>query len=368
MNRDRIIIRTSVIGILANVFLAAFKAAVGLLTNSIAIILDAVNNLTDVLSSLITIIGTKLSGKKPDKKHPHGHGRWEYLSAMIIGVIVLYAGVTSLVESVKKIIMPEAPDYTPVALMIITVAVAVKIVLGIYVRATGVKVNSDSLVASGKDALLDSVISASTLVAAGIYMIWGISLEAYLAAVISLVIIKSGFDILRESVSSILGERSDKEVSFAIKKTILEFEEVTGVYDLVLHNYGPNTIIGSVHIEVPDSLTIKKLDLLERQITDKVYLDNGVILTGISIYAVNLQDDYAMQVLGDIRKLVMSHDNVLQLHGFSLNEEEKEIRFDVVIGFEEKDRHGLYEHICKDVAERYPDYQLRIALDSDTAD
>ena len=368
MQRDKIIIRTSIIGILANVFLAAFKAAIGLLTNSIAIIMDAVNNLTDVLSSLITIIGTKLSGRKPDKKHPHGHGRWEYLSAMIIGVIVLYAGVTSLVESVKKIISPEAPEYTPVALLIIAVAVAVKIVLGIYVRATGVKVNSESLVASGKDALLDSIISASTLVAAGIYMIWGVSLEAYLAAVISLIIIKSGFDILRESVSSILGERSDKELAFAIKKSILEFEEVTGVYDLVLHNYGPNMLIGSVHIEIPDSMTIKKLDLLERQITDKVYLDNKVILTGISIYAVNLQDDHAMQVLGDIRKLVMSHENVLQLHGFSLNEEEKEIRFDVVIGFEEDDRRALYEHICKDVAERYPDYRLRIALDSDTAD
>ena len=129
MNRNKIIIRTSIIGILANVFLAAFKAVVGFFTNSIAISLDAVNNLSDALSSVITIIGTKLAGRRPDKKHPFGHGRIEYLSAVTISVIVLYAGISALVESIKKIITPEAPDYTPVALIIVAVAVLVKIVL-----------------------------------------------------------------------------------------------------------------------------------------------------------------------------------------------------------------------------------------------
>ena len=189
MNREKTIVRTSVIGILANVLLAAFKAGVGFFTNSIAITLDAVNNLTDALSSVITIIGTKIAGKKHNKKHPFGHGRVEYISTVTISVIILYAGITALIESIKKIITPETPDYTPTALIIVAVAVAVKIVLGIFVRRTGIKVKSDSLVASGKDALLDAVISASTLVAAGIYIIWGISLEAWLGAVISLIII-----------------------------------------------------------------------------------------------------------------------------------------------------------------------------------
>ena len=129
-SRDRIIVRTSVIGILANVFLAAFKAAIGLLSNSIAVVLDAVNNLSDALSSVITIVGTKLANKRPDKKHPLGYGRIEYLSAMIVSAIVLYAGITSLVESIKKIIHPETPDYAPVSLIIIAAAVIVKIILG----------------------------------------------------------------------------------------------------------------------------------------------------------------------------------------------------------------------------------------------
>ena len=184
MNRDKIIVRTSIIGILANAFLAAFKAVIGVITGSIAIMLDAVNNLSDALSSVITIIGTKLASKKPSKKHPFGHGRVEYLTAAVISIIVLYAGVTSLVESVKKIIRPETPSYTTVSLVIIAVAVVVKIVLGRYVKGVGEKVKSDSLIASGKDAMFDSIISASTLVAAVIFLLSGLSLEAWLGAVI----------------------------------------------------------------------------------------------------------------------------------------------------------------------------------------
>ncbi|MBQ9247827.1 MAG: cation diffusion facilitator family transporter, partial [Ruminococcus sp.] len=170
MNRQKVIVRTSVIGILANLFLAGFKAAVGLFSNSISVVLDAVNNLSDALSSVITIIGAKLSAKPADKKHPLGYGRIEYLSAVIIAVIVLYAGISSLIESIKKIITPETPDYSATALIIIAVAVLVKIILGTFVMRTGRKVSSDSLVASGKDALMDSIISASVLVAAVIYL------------------------------------------------------------------------------------------------------------------------------------------------------------------------------------------------------
>ena len=167
-NRNKVIVRTSVIGIIANVFLAGFKAVIGLTANSIAIVMDAVNNISDAASSVITIIGTKLAGREPNKKHPFGYGRIEYLSAMIISVLVLYAGVTAFVESVKKIINPEKPDYTAVSLIIVGVAVLVKVILGLFVKKTGKKVNSDSLVNSGSDALLDSVISASTLAAAAV--------------------------------------------------------------------------------------------------------------------------------------------------------------------------------------------------------
>ena len=266
ISREKTIVKTSIIGIVANVFLAAFKAVIGLMANSIAIVLDAVNNISDAGSSLITIVGTKLAAREPDKKHPFGYGRIEYLSAMIISVIVLYAGITSLVESVKQILHPETPDYNAVSLIIVAVAVVVKILLGRHVKKIGEKVNSDSLINSGKDATLDSVISASTLLAAGIFLLFHVSLEAWLGAIISLVIIKSGIEMLRETISQILGERNDAELARSIRKTVTSFPDVRGAYDLVLNNYGPDTWSGSIHIEVPDTYSADQLDQLIREI------------------------------------------------------------------------------------------------------
>lgn len=349
-------------------FLAGFKAAVGLFSGSIAVILDAVNNLTDALSSVITIVSAKLAGKKPDKKHPYGYGRIEYISAVTIAVIVLYAGITSLVESIKKIIEPQTPDYTTIGLVIIAVAVAVKIVLGLYVRATGQKVKSDSLVASGKDALLDAVISASTLLAAAVFLIWGVSLEAWLAAVISLVIIKAGIDMLRESISSILGERVEGELAREVRQAVLRFPEVSGVYDLILHNYGPENHIGSVHIELPEAYTVRHLDKLERRIAETVYSETGVALTGIGVYARIADSGMSRQVFSDLRDIVADTDFVLQTHGLAVDEEEKQIRFDVVIDYTAKNREEIFQDIVVKMQEKYPEYNIYATLDADASD
>ena len=368
MQRDQVIVRTSVIGILANLALAGFKAAVGILSGSIAIVMDAVNNLSDALSSVITIIGTKLAGRRPDKAHPFGHGRIEYLSAIIISVIVLYAGVTSLIESVKKIIAPTVPEYTAPGLVIIAVAVVVKLLLGRYVKGVGERVDSGALTDSGKDAMLDSVISATTLLAAVIFIALKVSVEAWLAAVISLVIIKSGIEMLQESLSVILGERADPELSKAIKQTVAAFPEVYGAYDLVLHNYGPNTMIGSVHIEVDDTMTADQLDVLEREITHAVIAEHHVILAGIGVYSRNTRDDAAARMLADARRAATSHDYVLQMHGFYASEAEKVIRFDIIVDFAAPDPEDIRSAIAREIQQLYPDYTVEITLDLDISD
>ena len=352
-SREKTIVKTSIIGIIANVFLVAFKAVIGLMTHSIAIVLDAVNNISDAGSSLITIIGTKLAGREPDKKHPFGYGRIEYLSAMIISVIVLYAGVTSFIESVKKIISPQIPEYSIASLVIVGVAVVVKIVLGRYVKSVGTKVNSDSLINSGEDATLDSIISASTLVAAVIFMIFGLSLEAWLGAIISLVIIKSGFEMLKDTISQILGERSDPDLAKSIKQTVTEFDGVEGAYDLVLNNYGP------------DTYSADQLDRLIREIQMKVYSQHQVILTAIGVYSINTKDDEAKAIQQKVRDVVFSHEHVLQMHGFYLTKETNNIRFDVVISFDAPNRREAYQAIVSDVQKAFPDYQLQITLDTD---
>ena len=367
-SREKTIVRTSIIGIIANVFLAAFKAVVGLMTHSIAIVLDAVNNISDAGSSLITIVGTKLAGREPDKKHPFGYGRIEYLSAMIISVIVLYAGITSFVESVKQIIHPETPDYNTVSLIIVAVAVVVKILLGRYVKGVGVRVNSDSLINSGEDATLDSVISASTLAAAAIYLICHVSLEAWLGAVISIVIIKSGIEMLKDTISQILGEKNDPELAKSIKHTVTSFPDVQGAYDLVLNNYGPDAWNGSIHIEVPDTYSADQLDQLIRTIQMTVYQQHQVILTAVSVYSVNTRDEEIIETRNKVREIVFSHPYVTQMHGFYLRKDQKSMRFDIVISFDANDRREIFKEVISDVQKAFPDYKLQVAMDTDFAE
>ena len=263
--RDQVIVRTSIIGIVANIFLAGFKFMVGILTHSIAITLDAVNNLSDVLSSVITIIGTKLAGKSPDKKHPYGHGRYEYLAAIIIAVIVLYAGISALIEAIKSILHPAQVNYTPVSLVIVVVAVVIKLLLGNYVGKVGKKVGSDALIVSGADAKFDAIISTTTLLAAIIFLLTGFRLEAYLAAVIAILLIKSSFEMLNDTISLILGQRANAETSRKVKEVIQSVHGVKAVYDLIFNDYGPNLILATAHIEVPDTFSADQIDT----ITDK---------------------------------------------------------------------------------------------------
>ena len=367
-NRNGIIIRTSIIGIIANVVLAGFKAVIGTATNSIAIVMDALNNLSDALSSIITIVGTRLAGKAPDRNHPMGHGRYEDLTAMVIAVIVLYAGITAFQESVKNILSPETPSYSNISLVIVGAAVAVKLLLGRYVKSVGTKINSESLIASGSDALFDSIISISTLVAAGIYIVSGVSLEAYLGALIAVFIIKAGIDMLRENISKILGERADSRLTKEIKDTILEIDGINGAYDLLLHNYGPNTVIGEVHIEVPDTVTAATIDELTRQIQEKVYNKYGIAIATVGVYSMNTTDDKALRIKSDITRLVMSEEFVLQMHGFYLDEEKMLMLFDIIVDFDVPDRMQVRDNILDKIKSKYPEYEVKITLDLDISD
>lgn len=367
VDREKTIVRTSIIGIIANVFLAAFKAAVGIISNSIAVTLDAVNNLSDALSSVITIIGAKLGAKKPDKKHPLGYGRIEYLSSMIVAAIVLYAGITSLVESVKKIIHPEAADYGMVSLIIIAVAIIVKLLLGAYVKKQGEKVNSGALVASGKDASFDAILSASVLASAIVFLIWGISLEAYVGVIISIVIIKAGIEMMIETLNDIIGQRGEVEMAKKVRALVTEEPEVRGAYDLTLFNYGPDKFYGSLHMELPDTMTVDEVDVLTRKLQLKVFRETGVILTGIGVYSYNTTNAEAAEIRNAVQKTILSNEWALQMHGFYADTANKTMRFDVVLSFdiESKEAVGIMQ---KQVQDMYPEYEITIFPDVDVTD
>ena len=365
--REKTIVKTSVIGIITNLLLVGFKAFVGLMSNSIAIILDAVNNLSDALSSVVTIIGAKLGAKQPDKKHPLGYGRIEYLSSMIVAALVLYAGITSLVESIKKIIRPESADYSTVTLIILSVAIIAKLVLGLYVKKQGKKVNSGALVASGSDAMFDAILSASVLASAIVYLVWGVSLEAYVGVVIAGFIIKAGIEMMIETLNDIIGKREDAETTKELKRVVCEEKSVLGAYDVTLFNYGPNKNYGSVHIELPDTLTVDEVDRITRRIQTNVFHKTGVILTGIGVYSYNTSNDEAAKMRNSIQKTVLSHEWALQMHGFYADTEKKTIRFDVVVSFD-ADRKEALETLYSEVTALYPEYEVLIVPDVDIAD
>jgi len=362
--RERAIIRTSMIGVGTNVMLAVFKAIIGVISNSIAITLDAVNNISDALSSVITIIGTKLGAKQPDRKHPLGHGRIEYISSMVVAAIVLYAGITSLVESFKKIISPEKASYDTISLVIIAVAVLVKVLLGKYVKKQGVKHNSGALIASGSDALFDALISASVLASAIIYLAFDISLEAYVGVLISIFIVKAGIEMMTETISEILGKRSDKEDTDKIKNIIAEEKEVRGVYDLIIFNFGPSKNYASVHIELDDTMTVDEVDVLTRKIEAKVYQQSGVILTGVGVYSHNTSNEEVAVIKNTVKEKVLSFDWALQMHGFYVDMEEKSIRLDVVISFDIEKEKAL-SILTESIRQLYPTYSIKITTDLD---
>lgn len=366
-NRSKKIIKTSIFGILTNLGLVAIKAVVGIFANSISIIMDAINNLSDALSSTITIVGTKLSQKKPDAKHPYGHGRVEYLTSLIISIIILIAGSAAIVESILSIIQGVTPTFELWSFILIAVAVVVKILLGLYFRFMGKKLNSEPLKGSGIDALFDALLSFATLISIVVALIWKINIEGYIGAIIGLFMIKSGIDVLRTSVSSIVGERMSKETSESIKKLVCQNPEVKGAYDLIVNSYGPERGIGSIHIEVDDGLTAKDIHPLTRKIAAQVYEEFGIIMT-IGIYASNTGDSEINKIKNKIREEVLSHPTIKQMHGFYCDQESKTISFDVIVDFKDKDAPNLIKEIHDNIANQFPEYKFYIVEDKDISD
>lgn len=362
MNRSSQIIRTSWIGIIANVLLAAFKAGVGLLASSVAIVMDAVNNLSDALSSVITIVGTKLSQRPADRKHPFGFGRIEYFSAIIIAVIVLTAGATSLIESVKKIFNPTTPTYTTTTLIVIIVAIVVKLVLGQYVKKQGEKLKSDALIASGSDALFDAVITLATLVSAGVMLLWHVSLDGVLGALISLVIIKAGIEMLASPVNELLGAKISPELLSQIKREVADFDGVHGVFDIIVHNYGPDVQIGSLHVNVLDTMDAHQIHGLTRRISEEMFARHGIIMT-VGIYAVATGENKRAQLQHTLMQAAAAHEHIEQVHGFYYFEDERRVSIDVVPDITIHDDAAFIEELRAELQPLVPDSQVSIVID-----
>lgn len=362
MNREKSIVRASFIGIISNVVLVGLKMLVGVIAGSIAIILDAVNNFTDILSSVVTIIGTKLAARRPDSGHPYGHGRSEYISALVVGIIIFLTGIMSFAESIPKIITPELADYSWATITVVVLAIVVKLALGIYVRRMGHRYDSNSLSASGMDALFDAVLSFATLVGIAVTLIFQVSIDGILGLIISLFIVRTSFEIMLQASDDILGSTADRDLMLKIKRQICTFPDVSGAYDLMLHNYGPTDFIGSVQIQVPDNLTAKDIHRLTREISHRIFTRFGVMLT-IGIYAENVDQPEKRKIKDFLLALLNDYPEVRQMHAFYVDDDEKLITFDLVADehFSEKTKRQIVNAMRRE----YPGYKYLVTIDYD---
>ncbi|MBQ3430541.1 cation transporter [Candidatus Saccharibacteria bacterium] len=367
MNRRKEIAKTSVVGIVTNLVLVGIKTIVGLISGSISILSDALNNLTDAISSIVTIVGTTVAMKKPDKNHPYGYGKIEHLAALAIGVIIFGTGVSLIIDSVEKIIEPEVASFNLTMIFLIIIGILIKLWLGLFVQERGKKLRSGALVASGKDALFDVLVSFSTLVGAVITLLFGVTIDGWIGLIISVLILKTAIEIARDNLGQIIGARIDAELSGKIKKEIAKDAEILGVYDLVLHQYGPETIIGSVHIEVDDDMKAREIHELTRAISERVFRKYGVVLT-VGIYASNTGGTKSVLMKQEVQRIVQEYKNIIEMHGFYVDTKKKVLSFDLVFKFEEKEAERVIAEITKRVNKKYPDYQIMIIPDNDYTD
>lgn len=360
--RERGIVYASIVGILGNVVLVAFKLLVGFMASSIAIILDAVNNATDVLSSVITIVGTKLAGRRASRQYPFGFGRMEYMTSLAIAIIILVAGGISLWEAIIKVIWPADPDYSTFTLIVIVASIFMKIFIGIYLKRRGRTLKSGALTASGVDSNNDAILTGGTLVAALAALIWKVNIDGAIGVIISLFVLKSGCDILRDAVNPILGARCDNGLGKRLKGFISAYEGVLGTYDVILDDFGPNEMIGAAHIEVDDDMRASRIHELTRRISEDVYQEFRIIIT-IGIYAANTHDRYK-PMRRTLHEIAEEYPDILQIHGFYVDEERKLVTFDLVVEFK-ADNDAVRAGVVERMKRAYPEYEYNVLIDAD---
>ena len=360
--RNNKIVETSVIGIAVNIALVIIKTIFGLLAGSIAILIDALNNLTDIVSSVVTIIGLKMSSKKPDEDHPMGHGRIEYISAVVVAIIIIYAGVTAGIEAVKKILHPTVTEYTIYTIVMLLITIVAKCLLGRFVKERGKTYGSPALVASGQDAINDCLVSVAVLVSALIAIFAGIQLDAFIGLFIAFCITKAGFELLVDDMKDILGRRADRELADAIKEFMAGYDGVMDVHDLVLHNYGPERFIGSAVIDVDSTMTANEIYDVTHLLKDDVLDQFDVILSAVGICVVNAKD---LDMREEIIRRIEHIDGILQVHGIHIDKENHLIDLDIITSFDNPYPDATIDHARMHLTESYPDYKIDIHSDMD---
>jgi len=330
----------SLFSIGCNILMVIFKLIVSFITNFVSIRADALNNLSDVGSNIATLFGFKLSNKHADADHPYGHGRMEYVSGMVVSFLILYMGFNAMFESITKIFKPEETQYSFVALIVLLVSIGIKLVMYYINKKAGNAIESETFLAASQDSLNDSIMTASTLICLVLYKLTNINLDAYVGLVVSIFVIKSGIEIFKNVLDTILGQAPDKELIKQIEKDIINHKHVLGIHDLLMHDYGPSSKFMSVHAEVDSSIDVMELhdiiDNIEMEILEK----HG-ILTTIHMDPIDTKDKQAKSLKSKVRNIVSKINSSYTIHDFRMvrGTTHTNLVFDVVIPAQDESLH-----------------------------
>ena len=363
-NRESIISMTSGLGIFVNLAVALMKIVIGVMASSIAIVSEGINNSTDVLTAGITLIGTKLAKKHPDEKHPFGYGRIEYLVSLVVSVLMFITGFEVLVSSVELILNPEPLKISYLVLLIVAGSAIAKFLLGIYTIRMGKKADSSALIGVGLENRNDAFASVITIVSALVFLLFHISLDAYAGILISLLILKVGFELLKDTVGDLLGRVGERDLAQQLYKEIRQTDGILLAADMMLHNYGPDAWSGSVNVELDHEKTVGEAYQILHTLQLRIMHEYHTTMV-FGVYAVDNDHPKLGELRSKIGAFVRGQEHVKNYHALFLDEKEHKLYCDFVVDYIIKDWEQLRKDFVRYIGPMYPDYEIELTIETE---
>lgn len=360
-------ILSSIVGVICNVILFGVKMTVGLVINSISVMADAFNNLSDAASSVISFVGVKLADRPADKEHPFGHGRFEYIAALAVAFLILQVGFSLLQSSFDKVLHPEEVTFNPILVGILCVSVLVKVWQMLFNRKLGNRINSTVMKATSADSMGDVVVTSATIISAIIAGLTGLKIDGYMGLIVSLFVMLAGIRIAKETLEPLLGQAIERDVYEKITKMVESYEDIIGTHDLIIHNYGPTHRMATIHAEVPNNINFEKahetIDQIERDVLAK--LD---IFLVIHMDPIEVNDAMVLEKKDLVMSIVKGLEAKATIHDFRIVNGEHQINliFDLVLpySYHKEQEQKLLSSIVEAIRQQDPRHQCIITMEN----
>lgn len=357
----------SIVGILCNVLLFAIKVSIGIFINSISIMADAFNNLSDAGTSIISFIGVKLAGRPADKEHPFGHGRLEYISALVVAFVILFVGFTLLKNSFIKVLHPEKVGFSWSLTLILSLSILIKIWLSLFNKNLGNRINSSILKATSADARNDVLVTTTTIIAIIIGYYFDCTIDGWIGLIVSIFVLLSGYKIAKDTLMPLLGEPVDRNVYEDITKKVESYEGIIGCHDLITHNYGPSNIMATIHVEVPNDSDMEKIHETIDNIERDIFKEMGISLV-IHMDPVEMKDKNIVESKNMVQMTVYEIEPNAHIHDFRVVYEDSItiLIFDLVVpySYKEKNKQDLLNKITEQINDVDQKYQCVIDIEN----